>query len=114
MKNEIAYWLKQIVEDDPVPDEIKYIVFILNNRTLSVGGYEILPQNVYQPEFYPLEAQYVFYNNLYNISDEKTRLEALCIEIDEAFYDIEIKLALKNKKIYVARFSYEPIFLFDA
>ena len=114
MKNQISYWLKQIVEDDPIPYEIKHIVFIIQNYCLSVGGYELLPKIIYEPEFQPLEAQYMFYNDLYKIKQLNAFLETVITEIDEAFYDNEIKNIFIGKKIYVSQFGCSPQFLFKA
>ena len=60
MKNEIAYWLKQIVEDDPLPCEIDVIVFKISfnglYKYIELLGFE-KEADFSQIAYMPLEAQ---------------------------------------------------------
>ena len=73
MINEIESWLTGLVEDDPIPYEIKHMIFFYTNANncfvLKMGGFEILPKKVYEPDFFPLEAQFVFHRELLKIKD---------------------------------------------
>lgn len=117
MINEIENWLVGLVEDDPIPYEIKHIVFFytdLNNCfVLKIGGFEILPDKVYQPEFFPLEAQFVFYRELLKIKNRQYFEDYAKKEIDDAFYSVYLKNQFKNRKIYFSQFGKSPQFLFN-
>jgi len=59
------YWLMSIEEDDPLPYEIKYALFILNFNNNSINlcfsGSEIQLKFFEPSTYFPLESQY-FYN----------------------------------------------------
>ena len=66
--NEFIFWLYGIIEDDPIPVEIKSLVFYLNNNCeLGFSGSE--EENIKKVDlyfYYPLEAEF-FYSNSFNI-----------------------------------------------
>lgn len=109
MSENLAFWLLQIVEDDPVPYEIKHIIFVYDNFSLFVGGTENAPNNNNMFDYFPLEAQYFDYVDLYKIKS----FDVICNVIDEAFSNDYLKDQLKNKKIYFAKFGNTPKFLFE-
>ncbi len=77
--NEFILWLKGIVEDDPIPYEIKSLVFYLNkNNEIGFSGTEEKEVKVVDKFFYyPLEAQYFYCSNLYNKLFKLTNNEKL-------------------------------------
>ena len=70
--NEIStnfkYWLLSIEEDNPLPYEIKYALFILNFNNNSINlcfsGTEIKLKNFEPSTYFPLESQYFYNKNL--------------------------------------------------
>ncbi|MBQ8845142.1 MAG: hypothetical protein IJ008_03910 [Clostridia bacterium] len=97
----IKNWIKGIVEDDPIPYEIKYIYFlIVEDKTsyhLEFVGSEFKDTNNNYP-FYVLEGEYCFLN--YD-ADIKFFLNEIVLSLDLIFLDDEIDLIFKNKEIIV-------------
>lgn len=112
MSESLAFWLLQIVEDNPIPYEIKHIIFVYDNFSLFVGGTENIPTTKNMFDYFPLEAQYFDCNQFYKIIDNKF-FEVAFDVIDEAFSNDYLKTQLKNKKIYFSKFSISPKFLFE-
>lgn len=102
MTQELAFWIEGIVEDDPLGDEIKNIVFNIignNYKHLEMLGYEGEPcENalVYRP----LEAQFFNCNKLLKFSDE-IFFNKIEYYIQEAFGSDILKQQFKNRKIYL-------------
>lgn len=114
--NELEFWLISIVEDDPLPDEIKYITFFYNENgkmfSLSMGGNELYFKNNYNFDYFPLEAQFCYDKEMMNISDESFFVKMAIKKIDESFYNKELKKNFLNRKIYFAKYGQTPKFLF--
>lgn len=66
--NNFILWLKGLIEDDPIPYEIKSLVFYLNkNNEIGFSGTEKKEVKTIDKFFYePLEAQYFYSPNLYS------------------------------------------------
>lgn len=100
MIDEIKKWIKGIIEDDPIPYEIKYLYFLIveDERTyhLEFVGSEFKDNNYFS--YYVLEGQYCFLNYDVNINDF---ISELVVSIDALFLDEEINMILKNKEIIV-------------
>ena len=60
-------WLRGLIEDDPIPLEIKTLAFYINNHNeIGFSGTELSEIYAVDKFFYePLEAQYFFNSNLY-------------------------------------------------
>lgn len=62
MVNEFIFWVMGVLEDDPIPYEVKEIYFCLHrengNIFISFGGNEKTEKKVFNFEYYPLEAQF--------------------------------------------------------
>lgn len=92
--NEFRLWLKGLIEDDPIPYEIKSLVFYLNkNNEIGFSGTEESEVKVVDKFFYyPLEAQYFYFPNLYNklfklIDNEKLNvLKNLLVNLSDDDY----------------------------
>ena len=98
MVDEFVFWLKSISDDNPIPDEIDCIVFIVKAK----GKYAYLELNGYEgkPDFYkicyrPLEAQFFHSKNFNNISTKilNYRIKNL---IEDAFVNKEIIKVFKK------------------
>ena len=101
MIEKIKDWIKGLVEDDPIPYEIKYIYFLIVEEKTSyhlefVGSEFKDTKNNYP--FYVLEGEYCFLN--YDV-DINTFLSEIVVSIDSIFLDEEINKILKNKEIIV-------------
>lgn len=61
-------WLKGLIEDDPIPLEIKTLAFYINSHNeIGFSGTECEEIKLLDRYFYePLEAQYYFNSSLYN------------------------------------------------
>lgn len=92
LEKRLEEWLTGIFEDDPLPDEVKFIYFVIVDEKVSyhleIRGSEI--KNTTYFEYYPLEAQYFFYD--YPILKED--------------FIIQLSLALKNLPILEDRQVY--------
>jgi len=88
----LEFWLLSIVEDDPLPDEIKIIVFnIISNGeflTLSLTGFESL-NNMNKVPYNPLEAQF-YYDKKYLKLDAKSFIIKFKNAIDECFINKQL------------------------
>ena len=62
MQREFILWVMGVLEDDPIPYEVKEIYFCLHRKNgnifLSFGGNEKKEKIVFNFEYYPLEAQF--------------------------------------------------------
>ena len=59
MQKMFEQWVLGTLEDDPLPYEVRHIIFCLHKEGfLSFGGQEILPKMIFNFEYYPLEAQF--------------------------------------------------------
>ncbi len=72
-------WLNGLIEDDPIPYEIKSLVFyISSNNEIGFSGTEQTDVKIVDKFFFhPLEAQYFFCPKLYSILFEITKEQKL-------------------------------------
>ena len=94
------FWIRGLIEDDPIPHEIKSLVFYVNeNYEIGFSGTE--KEKVEKIDlffFYPLEAQYFYAPRLYEnffeqgerfaLETLKTFLIQLKAEKDFSFYNL--------------------------
>ncbi len=116
MIEEFSFWLNSIVEDDPIPYEVKHITFmyIENNNSffVCVGGNEFKPNTNNMFDYFPLEAQF-FYSKKMNEINSETYLKKLVVYcIDESFSSPYLKEQFMNRKIYICKRGEKPKFLF--
>ena len=113
MAIEFRHWLEGIFEDDPLPDEIKILLFnvCVNNvyRYVEVMGFE-KEINFNSIVYYPLEAQFFWNHRLAKYNKEKFYFEIKYM-IEEAFVSQNLKKELLNRKIYLKNYT-EIEFLF--
>jgi len=81
--SEFIFWLKGLIEDDPIPFEIKSLVFFVNkNYEIGFSGSE--EENIKVVEYYfyfPLEAEYFYCKDLYKYIYSKKDREKTSLEI---------------------------------
>ena len=96
-------WLMQIVEDDPLPDEIDHVLFSIKQngkyKFVYIKGYE-KKIDVNAIAYFPLEAQFFKCREL-AVLDENIIFERVKYLIDESFSSLILKQQIKNKKIYL-------------
>lgn len=72
MQKMFEFWVLGTLEDAPIPHEVQNIIFCLHKANdyafLSFGGQEILPKQIFNFEYYPLEAQFFALENPQNFS----------------------------------------------
>jgi len=114
MVNSLKFWLASIIEDDPLPDEIKTIVFNVGDNgkflTLSMFGYETI-LNINKMPYNPLEAQFFFDKNSSKLPIQKYLIR-LKNSLDECFIDKQLYNGFYKRKIYI-RYKGEETFLFE-
>lgn len=102
MVEQFVFWLLGIIEDDPLPDEVKCILFNTringNYKYIELKGYEKEP-NINAVAFSPLEAQFFYSFTLAKMQNENFVYNAKYI-INEAFSNKELKYIFKKCKIY--------------
>lgn len=77
IEKEFINWMEGLIEDDPIPFEIKSLVFYLNSH-LEIGFSGSEKEEVRLIEeffYYPLEAQFFYCPKLYNDFYAKKDLE---------------------------------------
>ncbi len=115
MTEDLKFWLEQIVEDDPIPYEIKYIIFSYTFDgviTLCMGGTEQKPTQNNMFDFFPLEAQFFDCKELARINDRSFFERLFENSLDECFCDKYLKNQFKGKKIYLYNGINMPKYLF--
>lgn len=102
MVEQFIFWILGIVEDDPIPDEIKCILFETKIRGeykyIILKGYENEP-NINAFTFCPLEAQW-FNNTTLAKMHKDNFIYNIKYIINESFANNELKAVFKSKKIY--------------
>ena len=98
---EFVFWLKGIIEDDPIPYEIKSLVFFINkNYEIGFSGSE--EENIKFIDLYfyfPLESEYFFSKNCYFFIYSKENK-------DESSQNLLYKLLKKlSKDVYFKKFN---------
>lgn len=114
MPEDFVFWLKEIVEDDPIPYEIKHIYFSINLKNkiccLALGGRELPCSVISDFEYFPLEAQFFYNVSLNKINDLYLAKLAVKQLIEYAFSLPNIKKIFKHKTIYIGEFMKQPEF----
>ena len=107
---EFVFWILQILEDDPIPYEVKNLYFVINFKNsvcaLSFVGTEIFESPLKNYEFYPLEA-YWFRNQSFNqikeIYTAKVTVKDLLEKaLDENPYFYQ---PFKNKTLHICEYG---------
>lgn len=100
--NEFKFWFLGIIEDDPIPFEIKSLVFFINkNYEIGFSGSEKSQIDFIDYYFYfPLESEYFFsielYKYIYSLKDKEKASEFLLKKL----------LSKLNKDDYFKNFQY--------
>lgn len=109
MVNEFIFWVMGVLEDDPIPYEVKEIYFCLHrengNIFLSFGGNEKKEKIVFNFEYYPLEAQFfpIIDQNKFSLFSLRKLLESALDNQDffNAFFEKNINYSVfGSKEIY--------------
>lgn len=112
MPEDFVFWIKSIVEDDPIPYEINHLYFALSLKnkiaSLSLGGRELGNEIIGDFEYFPLEAQFFSNQTFNNIIDSYLAKLAVKELLDYALDDPEIRKTFKNKNIYIGEFQKKP------
>ncbi len=115
MTDELIFWLEEIVDDDPLPYEIKHITFLYTKQNgcfeLCMGGTEQKPNPNNMFDYFPLEAQYFDLKD-FAIFNEQYFVKLMCYFISEAFSSDYLKIQFKAKRIHFAKVGEKPKFLF--
>lgn len=114
---EFFFWITSMVEDTPVPYEIKYLYFIVNFQNncciLSFAGCERDENPLLNFEYYPLDA-YHFANHSYmEIKDIYLAKITAKELIEQALETYEFKKIFKNKKIFLCQLFGEVEYMFE-
>ena len=103
MIDKFIFWLEGIVEDDPLLDEVKNIVFWVcangKYKYLELRGYE-QPFTISSHFFRPLEAEFFDISKLFH-SDSKVFSYRLKNMIEDAFFSNILKQQYHKRKIYL-------------
>ena len=117
MISDFTHWLEGIVEDDPVPYEVKNICFVYtqtnNCFSLFMGGTENYPTLNNMFDYFPLEAQYYNFNELYKIKDLHHFTKMCKYLIDECFSSVVLKTQFAQKRIFWGEYGAKPELLFN-
>ena len=112
-----SFWLESIVEDFPIPYEIKNICFVYTKTNscfvLCMGGTEFKPNLNYIFDYFPLEAQFFNFYELNKIKDEKYYKNLVKNCIDESFASKYLKQQFNKKSIYFGEYGQNLEFLFQ-
>ena len=112
-----SFWLESIVEDDPIPYEIKNISFVYTKTNscfvLCMGGTEFKPNQNNIFDFFPLEAQFFYFTELNKIEDENYYKNLIKTCIDESFSSSYLKEQYNKKYIYFGEYGKKLEFLFQ-
>ena len=110
MLQKFKFWIAGILEDEPVPDEIKFIVFKINSNGeflyLEMLGLEELNLNLVC--YRPLEAEFFSLKGL-NHKNNKVIIYRLKMLIEDAF-DADISEQLAHKMVYLYIDDFEFMF----
>ena len=102
MLEKFKFWVSGILEDDPLPDEIKYIIFkvCVNGKFvyLEMLGLEVLNMN--SNLYRPLEAQFFNLKQLYHPSND-VLIYRLTNLIEEMLDDKVINQQFNKRKVYL-------------
>lgn len=94
IEEEFISWIEGIIEDDPIPYEIKSLVFYLNSHfEIGFSGTEKEKVEIVNRFFYePLEAQFFYCTKLYKQFYEKKDIDFCLIVLEKLLKNLK-----KNK-----------------
>lgn len=79
---DFLFWINGLIEDDPIPYEIKNLVFFVNkNYEIGFSGSENKIKKIDFYFYFPLEAEYFFNIELYSYIFSKEDKEKTALEI---------------------------------
>ena len=109
MKNEFIFWVLGVLEDDPIPHEVKDVFFCLHrengNIFLSFGGNEKKEKRIFNFEYYPLEAQF------FPIPNQNTfSLFSLRMLLEDALNSQTFSTAFEGKNLFYAVFNQKEVY----
>ena len=100
---DLGQWVTGIIEDDPLPVEIKYIYFLIVKEKkgyhLEFGGKEIKEEVVFYLDYLPLEGEFFVYNYRESIDEFILILEQA---IDMLFDEQDFAEIFRDKEIYIS------------
>lgn len=101
------FWLRGLIEDDPIPYEIDTLVFYINSHNeIGFSGAETKNIKIVDLFFYyPLEAQFFYCPNLTNLMIKSTKKENLNY--------LKILLTKLKKDNYFKKFNFKYGCLFE-
>lgn len=112
MVESFVLWVMGVIEDTPLPYEVKFFTFCLHeecgNSYISFGGNEILPSHIFNFEYYPLDAQFFGPITLPNFS-----LFSLRKLLEKAIKDKSFAASFSNKNIFFGRFGQNKTYKLD-
>ena len=112
MVKRFSFWLEGIVEDDPIPVEIKIIVFKVTKngeyKSTEMLGYEDINLTNKVP-YFPLEAQFLWCHTLSKQNEQKF-IYVIKNVIEEAFSSNILKQQFGGKEIYLQYKNIEFLF----
>jgi len=94
-------WLAGLIEDDPIPYEIKSVSFYVNkNNEIGFSGSEEETKSIIDIDFYfPLEAEYFYSQALIVFINSKADVLKLLEKLLKKYVNYENNI-FKNKTIY--------------
>ena len=113
MVSRFTFWLEGIVEDDPLPTEIKNIVFDVKHngkyKYLEMQGFEkkISPNAIF---YRPLEAEFFALKELSQDGENLFEYKVKTL-IDEAFFSPILKQQFAGRKIYLLNRNLQFLFI---
>ena len=106
MQKMFELWVLGTLEDDPLPYEVRHIIFCLHKEGfLSFGGQEILPKMIFNFEYYPLEAQFFPLKN-----PQRFSLYSLRKLLENALHSDIFATAFAGKTIHFGIFESAEMF----
>ena len=97
---EFKSWLYSVIEDDPIPYEIKSLVFFINNNfEIGFSGFEEENVNIVDFGFYfPQDAEFFYCKELYNFFKKQN------FNIKKVLNFVEMLLKNLKKDAYFGKF----------
>ena len=101
------FWFKGLIEDDPIPYEIKTLVFYINKHN-EIGFSGTEAENIKIVDlffYYPLEAQFFYCPKLTSLMKKSTKNQNLNY--------LKILLTKLKKDKYFKKFNFKCGYLFE-
>ncbi len=110
--DKIVFWIKDIVEDDPIPYEIRYMYFTIMKMRgdffLMLGGTELERSEIFSFEYFPLEAQYFYDKGFSGLISERLMIELL----EKVLEDKMTQKIFEGKEVFVGYYGQKPFHKF--